>query len=101
MNYVLRLTLNSVTVCVRVFPMKCLTCNIKSRMIAVPPKMRQDMSHGPTKIVTKKCICISIYIKMCLFVRNLKSPKVMHRFRCNFDTTLHSITSVFLYIYYI
>jgi hypothetical protein len=31
----------------------------------------------------------------------LKSPKVMHRFRCKFDTTLHSITRMFRYNFYI
>jgi hypothetical protein len=35
----------------------------------------------------------------CSFVQNLKSPKVLHRLLCNFDTTLHSNTCVFLYTY--
>jgi ankyrin repeat protein len=34
-------------------------------------------------------------------VQKRKSPKVVHRWLCNFDTTLHSNTRVFLYTYYI
>jgi hypothetical protein len=55
------------------------------------------------------CLTVSsfnLYIQKCngQFVRDLQSPKVMHRFRCNFYTTLQANTrmfrcNVYIYIY--
>jgi hypothetical protein len=44
----------------------------------------------------------NVNVRLCKIlnrVQKRKSPKVVHRLLCNFDTTLHVITRVFLYIY--
>jgi hypothetical protein len=53
-------------------------------------------------------LCKSIYIyknvtvRLCTKVtQNRKSPKVVHRWRCNLDTTMKANTRVFVYTYYI
>jgi hypothetical protein len=44
----------------------------------------------------------NVTVRLCTNVtQNGKSPKVVHRWRCNLDTTLQANTSVFLYTYYI
>jgi hypothetical protein len=44
----------------------------------------------------------NVNVRLCKIlnrVQKRKSPKVVHRLLCNFDTTLHVITRVFLYTY--
>jgi hypothetical protein len=43
-----------------------------------------------------------VNVRLCKIlncVQKRKSPKIVHRLLCNFDTTLHVITRVFLYTY--
>jgi hypothetical protein len=62
----------------------------------------------PAMYMSTNCVwCVDyLYIQKCngQFVRDLQSPKVMHRFRCNFDTKLQANTRMFrcncfIYIY--
>jgi hypothetical protein len=46
----------------------------------------------------------NVNVRLCKILKRVqkrKSPKVVHRWLCNFDTTLQSNTSVFLYTCYI